>query len=149
MTHKNPEDAKAYARRYYEAYREERREYDRSRPKRDWDYEYSRVYRHKRRAEVLIHYGGRCACCGEDRYEFLAIDHINGGGNRERKELGAKEAGSELWLRLKRLGYPDGFRVLCHNCNNAIAHYGRCAHEHTAGPPAHVLAGSLPLSVPR
>jgi hypothetical protein len=31
------------------------------------------------RREALAAYGGCCECCGEQRFEFLAIDHINGG----------------------------------------------------------------------
>ena len=80
---------------------------------------------HRRlRTACLEYYGGKCACCGEDRYEFLAIDHINGGGGKHRKQVGAK---MDRWLR--RNGYPEGFRVLCHNCNQAISHYGCCPHE--------------------
>jgi len=26
-------------------------------------------------------------------------------------------------------GYPTGFRVLCHNCNQAIGLYGYCPHK--------------------
>ncbi len=29
-------------------------------------------------------------------------------------------------------GYPTGFRVLCHNCNCALAYYGSCPHERGA-----------------
>jgi hypothetical protein len=31
--------------------------------------------------EMLSAYGGKCVCCGESEYKFLAIDHINGGGS--------------------------------------------------------------------
>ena len=40
------------------------------------------------RVDALVAYGGQCACCGEKAYEFLAIDHINGGGLAERRRLG-------------------------------------------------------------
>ncbi len=74
---------------------------------------------------VLKHYGGRCACCGEDKTAFLAIDHIGGGGNRHRKKL--KIATIFRWL--KKNGFPSGYRVLCHNCNMAIGFYKHCPHE--------------------
>lgn len=81
---------------------------------------------HRRlRMACLEHYGGRCACCGEARYEFLAIDHINGGGGKHRKEVGTSKM--ERWLI--RNGFPAGFRVLCHNCNQSLGHYGFCPHD--------------------
>jgi formylmethanofuran dehydrogenase subunit E len=36
---------------------------------------------------VINAYGGKCNCCGEDKYEFLAIDHVNGGGKKEREKM--------------------------------------------------------------
>lgn len=77
------------------------------------------------RLEALAHYGGKCDCCEEARSEFLAIDHINGGGRKHRKEIGAYHI--EAWL--KKEGWPQGFRVLCHNCNMAFGLYSRCPHE--------------------
>jgi hypothetical protein len=86
----------------------------------------------KNRLLVLSHYGGdppMCACCGERRFEFLAIDHIGGGGNKHRKKVGAE---SNLAYWLTRNGLPNGFRVLCHNCNMAIGFYGYCPHNATS-----------------
>jgi hypothetical protein len=85
----------------------------------------------KIREETLAAYGGKCECCGEDHYEFLAIDHINGGGNKHRRAIGTSISMAR-WLRDS--GYPDGFRILCHNCNMAIGFYGRCPHQ-TSTPP--------------
>lgn len=79
------------------------------------------------RLEALVHYSGdppSCACCGETLLEFLAIDHIAGGGRQHMKKIGHRLV---RWLR--REGYPEGFRVLCHNCNFAIGHYGYCPHH--------------------
>jgi len=72
-------------------------------------------------------YGGcLCACCGETHMEFLSIDHIHGGGRQDRIKRGFN-----LYGRLKRDGFPQGFRVLCMNCNFAIGHFGKCPHEAT------------------
>jgi hypothetical protein len=76
------------------------------------------------RALALEKYGGRCMCCGENRKEFLAIDHIGGGGKRHRKQHGYKNLA--LWLMKK--GWPTGYRVLCHNCNMSMGLYGYCPH---------------------
>jgi hypothetical protein len=87
-----------------------------------------RAFHRRRRETVIAHYGGRCACCGETEFEFLAIDHTNGGGEQHRAEVGQ---GSNMIGWLIDNGFPDGFRVLCHNCNQALGYYGRCPHETT------------------
>lgn len=79
------------------------------------------------REEMFQHYGEECACCGEQRREFLCIDHINGGGNRHRAEVAG--TGSVFYAWLRRNGWPEGFRTLCHNCNQARGLYGHCPHE--------------------
>ena len=82
-------------------------------------------FRTRVRKKVISHYGGKCECCGEDRYEFLAIDHIKGNGNKHRK----KEKYTELARWLTQNNYPKGYRVLCHNCNMAIGFHGYCPHQ--------------------
>lgn len=75
----------------------------------------------------LQFYGGnppKCACCGETTYQFLAMDHINGGGNAHRRKVGVN-----LYIWLRREGFPKGFQVLCHNCNLAKGFYGICPHK--------------------
>lgn len=86
--------------------------------------EYGRAYLQKLRGELIAGYGGKCACCGESRYEFMALDHIhNGRGNPADRT----ETGVVLWNRLKREGWPVGeFQILCHNCNMAKGIYGDC-----------------------
>lgn len=79
---------------------------------------------------VLVAYGGKrpkCACCGESMIEFLSIDHINGDGNNHRRSIRRKGTGFYHWLRRNR--FPKGFRVLCHNCNQAIGFMGYCPHK--------------------
>jgi hypothetical protein len=82
---------------------------------------------------VLQHYGGKqpsCKCCGFSDFRVLTIDHIEGGGRAHRLITG-KGMGLYLWLR--KNGYPEGFRVLCHNCNHVRGHVrgyvGPCPHE--------------------
>lgn len=81
----------------------------------------------KWRADALARYGDKCACCGETTYEFLCIDHINGGGARQRRETK-----KHIYHWLKQAGWPtQGFQVLCHNCNLAKGFYGQCPHRST------------------
>lgn len=84
-----------------------------------------------RKMTCLRHYGGTppsCACCGEDHPTFLAIDHIEGSGNKHRKEIGSK-GGYTFAIWLIKNNFPEGFQVLCHNCNMAIAILGYCPHK--------------------
>jgi hypothetical protein len=79
------------------------------------------------RVKVLDHYSGgeaRCACCGIDKLEFLSLDHINGGGRQQRRTIKIR-----WWEWIIKNGYPQGFRVLCHNCNQSIGLYGYCPHS--------------------
>ena len=89
-----------------------------------------RDWQRKLRIEVLTHYSGgtpNCACCGVQHYEFLALDHTNGNGNAERRRLGLN-GGQPIYSYVKKHGYPEGFRVLCHNCNLSFGFYGHCPH---------------------
>jgi len=87
---------------------------------------YNKIRNAAIRQEVLDHYGNKCVCCGETTPEFLAIDHINGGGNKHRKEVGG--SGPVMYRWLKKNNYPEGFQILCHNCNMAKGFYGACPH---------------------
>lgn len=82
---------------------------------------------------VLNAYGGQqCACCGQTGLQFLALDHIDGGGNRHRAEIGE---GAPFYKWLKRNSYPPGFQVLCHNCNQAKAlNNNICPHQTGESP---------------
>lgn len=81
------------------------------------------------RAEVIAHYGGRCACCGETEPLFLTIDHMTMNGGEHRRQIKRFDIAYWLWLN----DYPDGFQVLCFNCNTGrYRNGGRCPHE-TAG----------------
>lgn len=88
------------------------------------DKQRSKSYKRRRRERVLAHYGGKCVCCNEERYEFLTIDHINGGGRKHRREVG-----EHICRWLEKNGFPEGFRVLCYNCNCARGQHGYCPHE--------------------
>lgn len=79
----------------------------------------------KLKMTTLAVYGGKCACCGEGHPAFLCVDHVNGGGNQHRKTIG-----NVLYRWLAKNGYPEGFRVLCWNCNNGRdVNGGVCPHE--------------------
>ena len=95
--------------------------------------EESKIINRKRRITVLKFYSGNppfCKCCGEKIIEFLSIDHIKGGGNKHRREMGLKNGhGGNIYSWLIRNNFPEGFQVLCHNCNMAKGFYGNCPHN--------------------
>jgi len=89
--------------------------------------EISRTSYRRLKQVVMEAYGGTCDCCGEQRIEFLTIDHITpvapkGLGRR-------KTTGAYLYRSLKKLGFPPGFRPLCFNCNCSYGHFGYCPHR--------------------
>lgn len=83
----------------------------------------------KLKIETLEYYGGLiCNCCGETHLEFLTIDHVDGGGNKHRKSIGSR-GGLSFYTWLRKNNYPEGYQVLCQNCNHAMGHYGFCPHD--------------------
>lgn len=84
----------------------------------------NKIQRLKR--DVIEGYGGKCACCGEERYEFLQLDHINGDGAKERDEYGSSH---DLYRDLRDQEFPPGYRVLCANCNFSKGLFGYCPHD--------------------
>jgi len=83
------------------------------------------------KALLVAHYSNganKCVCCGESEVRFLTIDHINGNGSQHRKSTKCG-TGSTFYRWLIRQGMPDGYQVLCYNCNNARARHGTCPHQ--------------------
>lgn len=106
-----------------------------------------RSYR-KIRLEVLQHYSQSeiplCKCCKENKFEFLQIDHINNDGAEHRREIGMTQSTQDQMQRegrkpsiggngfvywLKKNNYPEGFQVLCANCNYGKKNCGVCPHK--------------------
>jgi hypothetical protein len=119
-----------------EEYKQKRKEYDNSEHRIAWkkqyqstkDYKSKTNLRNKNRRErlwnlVLEIYGSKCVCCGESNKNFLTLDHINGGGSKER-------TGSTTTLQ-KAVEEKDKtkYQILCYNCNTG-RHWngGICPH---------------------
>lgn len=72
---------------------------------------------------VLWHYShGTLACksCGNPDARVLTIDHIMGGGCAHRKEIVNRPggpSGTEFFIWLIKNNFPEGYQVLCFNCN--------------------------------
>ena len=104
----------------------------------------TKATREDTRLLVLQHYSKHlsnseipcCNCCGENFHlDFLAIDHIAGkrqmDSEPELVKLGYSSKLQSLSLQkwLIRNDFPDGFQILCSNCNMAKGFYGTCPHE--------------------
>jgi len=86
-----------------------------------------KLYRQKRRRLVIDKYGGKCVCCGETKLEFLSMDHVNGGGTKERLKM--KSSSTEFYRQIVKEKFPIKYRVLCHNCNQSLGFYKYCPHN--------------------
>ena len=94
--------------------------------------EYYRGYRNSFKDKVFTHYGELCACCGETNRVFLTLDHVNGDGAEHRRELGGGRTTStdKTWRWLVQSNFPDGFQILCYNCNcGKRDNGGICPHQ--------------------
>ena len=68
-----------------------------------------------KRLEVLYWYSDgkmECAHCGEKHVEFLVPDHIENNGRFEKKLYKGN-----LILNIIANKFPEGYQILCHNCN--------------------------------
>jgi hypothetical protein len=85
--------------------------------------------REKLRSQVFAHYGNQCACCGLDDPRFLTVDHINNDGSQHRRDTGLT-SGIDFYRWLRKHNYPEGFQLLCYNCNCAKSRFGGvCPHQ--------------------
>ena len=67
-----------------------------------------------------------CACCGEDFHEiFLSIDHIIA---RAKTKLHRRDE-QISYRKLIQNGFPNGYQVLCINCNLAKGTAEKCPHQ--------------------
>lgn len=80
--------------------------------------------------ECFNHYGGKCSCCGETLIQFLTIEHENREGNKHRKSLFKYNVGGvHMYRWLRKNNYPDGYTILCMNCNWAQRYGAECPHK--------------------
>ena len=125
---KNPEKSKAAGKKYYHSHKEKRKvayekwksenrayylkqgkEYNQkhTKEKQEWNY--------NRRLLVLRNYSKKsiseCQICHENKIDFLTIDHIDGVKRNDGR------GGSRLVNYLIRNDFPDGYQILCGNCN--------------------------------
>lgn len=115
MAYKDLEKRRAAGRAYYVAHVEKikqvKRAYYLTHKEKEW------AVRQRTRFDVLQYYSNgipSCANCREQDLIVLTIDHINNDGAKLRKTQGT---GTRFYRWLKRNNYPEGYQVLCWNCN--------------------------------
>jgi hypothetical protein len=113
-----------YRKREHKRYRETHREQLILKGKRDrikyatTRKSYSKEYIKGVRYQVLSHYSGSvqpfCKHCGFSNIKALQLDHINNNGADDKRKFGNN-------IRLARYlidaNFPEGYQVLCANCN--------------------------------
>ena len=123
----------AYGRTWQAAHREEMRAYSKKSKakhhdeiqtkrraeryaKKDDPNRYSRTRHEQLRKSVFEKLGGKCVICGVADYRVFQLNHINGGGHRQREER--KLTGDKLLLAiLKQTIDVTQFDARCANCN--------------------------------
>ena len=63
------------------------------------------------RAQIFTQYGSGCALCGFSDPRALVLDHLHGGGTKERRQLGVRA------MYKRALAFPNEYQLLCANCN--------------------------------
>lgn len=86
----------------------------------------TRSKRRQQKLAVLKYYSKSevptCQSCGFKDVRALTIDHINNNGAEHRKMLGSR-ASDKMHRWLIAEGFPEGFQVLCSNCQ-LLKRYG-------------------------
>lgn len=71
--------------------------------------------RNKIRIELLNMFGGKCIKCGFSDWRALQIDHINGGGSKERKII--RDTWKYMRIIIQDKNREEKYQLLCSNCN--------------------------------
>jgi len=109
----NSPEYKQYMKEYSKKYRQNEEYKARKNQK-------TRAFRAALRLEILSHYSNGsliCSCCGFGDVRALDLDHIKNEGGDHRKKIGRRGATYDIYAELKGNGFPDGYQVLCRNCN--------------------------------
>lgn len=83
------------------------------------------LYLNKKIQCIFVYTNGKMKCsyngCDIDDVDLLTIDHIEGGGRKQLRDLKIT-GGKQFYTWLIRNNFPDGYRVLCFNHNFKEAH---------------------------
>jgi hypothetical protein len=110
------EERLKYSRKYRQEHREEIRAYRCGEQYRATHREWQARHLKKLRSDVLRHYSPemKCVKCGFPDERALVIDHVAGNARRSQNR---RNCGYPFYVELRDQGYPEGYQVLCANCN--------------------------------
>lgn len=113
------DERRAYERKYYREHKSEARKSKRKyvlsvREKYlSQQAQYNRNRRQMLKDRIYSILGDECARCGFNDRRALQFDHVNGGGNLDRKRYKSNDQFMRHIIELN----GEGFQVLCANCN--------------------------------
>lgn len=81
----------------------------------------------KLREEVINAYGGRCVCCGKTKLASLVIRHAI--DKSIKQNYRGRNGSYNMFLWIKKHGFPKSFCVMCFNCHSSWSLYGYCPHQ--------------------
>ncbi len=76
---------------------------------------YDREELRRRRVAALEVLGGKCSHCPVTDWRCLQIDHVGGGGNKDRKKTSTMDFYRRVLLSVLR--GEKKYQLLCANCN--------------------------------
>ncbi len=116
MAWKYKEDEREYQKKWYAEHKEEKKVYDKNNRTEAVKEKIRAQHKERnilRKAQAFDLLGDKCAICGFDDERALEVDHINGGGYKERLKI--KSVGI---YRKIIIGEVDNYQLLCSNCNS-------------------------------
>ena len=74
------------------------------------------LWSRQHKLKVIEAYGGKCCQCGENISDFLELDHVNGGGQKDKRLAYLYTA----LVQKNNYKHPEGLplQLLCSNCNH-------------------------------
>jgi hypothetical protein len=115
----NPEKKREADRKHYQRTREKQLEYKKNYYAKNREEKLQRASinsakrRAKQRQAIFDLLGRKCVRCGFDDVRALQVDHINGGGTKERTSLASPHS---VYKKVLACG-GEGYQILCANCN--------------------------------
>lgn len=113
-------EEKEYRQKNYDKNYKKQQDWKKNNPERDNKLNYQE--RERLKTEIFKHYSEDkmcCVKCGFSDIRALQLDHIYDNGSEHRRLIGGvrTRAGGQYYRWLRKNKFPEGYQVLCANCN--------------------------------